>query len=541
LASTASVVALANAVKGAVVDWVNYNNQMDKGALATGMQVTEFSRLVQAADDVRVSQEAITTAMSLATKNGFKPSIDSLAILADRLKGMNDPTQRAAELSAIFGRGWKEIYPLLENGGQALRDATAAQADGLLVTEESIATGEQLYGIWDTLGDSATSLANGLAKELAPALIQMGEGLKTAMSAAELLITWQSRINAAVEENDAIIAKNAETYEDYTNQYIQLALASGKLTQAEYKNLIVNREMKPIAQDFLHNLGMRTVFEYQAAQAADATAAAVAREQAALAASIPTLQEQGSTTALAVKEMENIYQAANGAAEATLAHSKAISDLKGATDDLKAAQEGWMKGAGGDVKSELEAAGVKGQDLTRALAAIDTQMGTGFVQEQAYKDNIKRLVDEYKRGGDLGEFTGGLASMKTEFMKQDEEVIKLRVHVEEYQMALDKLVAHPYTVYLNQVGNVSGGGSGGNRSGEKVGGEQYADGGSFVIPSKYGFEGFDLGGMATASGGEVVTITPANQVKNITHNWNYQGNATAQQVRQGYEMARLLG
>jgi hypothetical protein len=47
-----------------------------------------------------------------------------------------------------------------------------------------------------------------------------------------------------------------------------------------------------------------------------------------------------------------------------------------------------------------------------------------------------------------------------------------------------------------------------------VGGEQYADGGSFVIPSDYGYEGFNLGGMATASGGEVVTITPANQINN---------------------------
>jgi len=39
------------------------------------------------------------------------------------------------------------------------------------------------------------------------------------------------------------------------------------------------------------------------------------------------------------------------------------------------------------------------------------------------------------------------------------------------------------------------------------GGEQFASGGSFRIPDSYGYEGFGMGGMATASGGEGVTVT----------------------------------
>jgi hypothetical protein len=39
-------------------------------------------------------------------------------------------------------------------------------------------------------------------------------------------------------------------------------------------------------------------------------------------------------------------------------------------------------------------------------------------------------------------------------------------------------------------------------------GQRYASGGSFVVPSQYGYEGFSMGGMATASAGETVTITP---------------------------------
>lgn len=41
--------------------------------------------------------------------------------------------------------------------------------------------------------------------------------------------------------------------------------------------------------------------------------------------------------------------------------------------------------------------------------------------------------------------------------------------------------------------------------------DKHAAGGSFMIPSSYGYEGFPLGAMDTASGGEKLRITPRNQ------------------------------
>ena len=56
----------------------------------------------------------------------------------------------------------------------------------------------------------------------------------------------------------------------------------------------------------------------------------------------------------------------------------------------------------------------------------------------------------------------------------------------------------------------AGGGGGGQAT-------QFASGGSFVVPSRYGYEGFGMGGIATASGGEHVTITPkGQQQQNVT-------------------------
>jgi len=56
------------------------------------------------------------------------------------------------------------------------------------------------------------------------------------------------------------------------------------------------------------------------------------------------------------------------------------------------------------------------------------------------------------------------------------------------------------------IGNASGSAYEQYKQGEKA----YANGGSFIIPPSYGYEGFNMGGMATASGGETVTITPEN-------------------------------
>jgi hypothetical protein len=96
LGGVGALVALGNEMKKAVAEYSAYATEIGKAASLSGITADEMSRLAQAADDVFVSQSALTTAFGMALKNGFVPTIDNLAKLSDELIAMKDPAQRAA-------------------------------------------------------------------------------------------------------------------------------------------------------------------------------------------------------------------------------------------------------------------------------------------------------------------------------------------------------------------------------------------------------------------------------------------------------------
>lgn len=131
-----AVGALANVTKEAFAETLDYNKSVRELADNLNITTVETSQLIQTADDFTVSQNDLTTALEMALKNGFAPSIDTLAQMSDAYLAINDPTERAAKLTAVFGRNWAALTPMLKAGSQAIREAAATQDENLLVTEE---------------------------------------------------------------------------------------------------------------------------------------------------------------------------------------------------------------------------------------------------------------------------------------------------------------------------------------------------------------------------------------------------------------------
>src|SRR3989304_6072377 len=172
-----------DATVGAVVD---YNKAISDASEASGTTVEDFSRIVQVADDFGISMGDVQTSLALATKNGFAPSVDSLADLADRLNSIKSPTERAAAAAKIFGRNWAALDPVLQAGGKAIRNTAAAIQDGLVVTQQELAQTESLRLQLDMLNDSWADLKNtiGLADSLGGAADGIGSAGNAAGDAA---------------------------------------------------------------------------------------------------------------------------------------------------------------------------------------------------------------------------------------------------------------------------------------------------------------------------------------------------------------------
>lgn len=142
-------------------------------SLTMGTTVEEASRLAEVADDNKISMEQLGTAMALARKNGFEPSIKNLAQLADELKGMNSNTEKAKLLNETFGRGWKTLLPLLEQGGDAIRNQAAAIDENLIVTDEMVRQEEAYRLAVDQVTDALDAQKYKLGNEIIPLLTQV--------------------------------------------------------------------------------------------------------------------------------------------------------------------------------------------------------------------------------------------------------------------------------------------------------------------------------------------------------------------------------
>ena len=252
LGAAGAAVALGNAIKQSVNDWSAYAEQMDKSAKLAGISVEEMSRLTQAADDFRVSQDSLKTAMQMALKNGFTPSIENIAQLSDELLSIKDPAERAEKASKIFGRQWAEIAPMLLKGGDAIRAGTDAIADNLVVTDEAVKANAEYIKAMDDLQDAWTGVKNTAAQELIPALTNVlnalnGEEVNRAVNGYE-------RMFKSAEDNLATFTDvGKDTNEMLRDQASAADDAASGISDLSNNAGDANTVMRDLTKELLYN------------------------------------------------------------------------------------------------------------------------------------------------------------------------------------------------------------------------------------------------------------------------------------------------
>lgn len=485
ISAVAGVVAVGNAVKQGIQEWQNYALSSKDASSALGVTVEDFTRLVQVADDARLSQEQLTTALQMMAKNGVAPSIENLAKLADELKGMS-VTDRAAKLSELFGRNWKEVYKILDKGGAALKANTEAVAAGLVVTGQAADAAEDYYLALDNLKDSVTELKNSGLKELIPLLTG--------------IIETTNGVTRANKEADSWWVKLA-----YSVPTLGLVLAA--LDGEFYRTRDANQAALDTA---------RQMPDTMTAQAQSIAGLIPAAEGAA-----------GAIENLNPK-MDNLRAQSDKIAGS-------YRDMYSAQADLQAATEEFSDKVGGDLKSAMENAGLKGDKLREGLGILDTVLGTTYTPAYDLDKITKDLGTEFANGKiTADEFRAKLQESVQPMKDLYQPIVDARVALQDMRGELEKLTGRVWKIAIEMgapIPNVSPTGGGGNygtytppNTTPSSGGgsyydpltgtvKRYANGGSYVIPGGYN-ENWPVGPGHYASSGETVTITPEGQAAN---------------------------
>lgn len=170
-------------LKESINETVAYSKTVRELSINLGTSAEETSKLIQVADDYMVSTKELETAMNMALKNGFVPTIENLSILADQYNAMSDPAAKAAMLSDIFGRQWAAITPILAAGSKGIQEAAAAAEDlGLVLSGEAVQAARDYEIALDGIQDAALGLKITLGTGLLPVLTDIANNINFILS-----------------------------------------------------------------------------------------------------------------------------------------------------------------------------------------------------------------------------------------------------------------------------------------------------------------------------------------------------------------------
>lgn len=173
-------------LKSSIDETVKYATEIDNMSRLIGLSTEETSRLVQASDDLFISQETLSTSLQAATRKGIDVSIEGLKKLADKYNSLPEGVARSKFALDTFGRSGAEMGKLMEQGAAGIDAATSAIANNLIVTENSMQQIMYYKQSIDNLNDSWMGFKYQVGTQLIPQLDQLLRQLTKGKDATEL-------------------------------------------------------------------------------------------------------------------------------------------------------------------------------------------------------------------------------------------------------------------------------------------------------------------------------------------------------------------
>lgn len=169
----------------------------------TGASVEFLSRFTEAADDVFISSESVSSALNIFAKKigGIEDAMDGSGVsagafaaklreigvtsdnmeeallqVADRFKEMPNGTDKAALAVQLFGKQGAELIPILNKGRDGIKEmGDAADALGLTLDTKTSAAVKRLKERQDAFNDMIKGTETRLGKELIPTFLDWSD------------------------------------------------------------------------------------------------------------------------------------------------------------------------------------------------------------------------------------------------------------------------------------------------------------------------------------------------------------------------------
>ncbi len=538
-------------------EFVNYAEQVKNMSRTLGASAEETSRIIQVADDVRISYDSLKVAMKEAQKDGIEPNIENLAKLADQYKAIQSPAERTKFLLETFGKSGLEMGKLMEQGGDGIRSMSDAIDESLIMTEKGIKASDEYQRSLDDLQDAAKSVQMAFGEQVVPV---MNAFMRIVLSDIEAVGVFRDVLagNKSLAEAGREVAEiiNSNGFEVFGFQIGKIAESTEESTDAFYENgdaVTDNADALKAAEQALKDYKDALEAVSRANQDAERFMQSYADFQknyeeshADAAQRLNEAMKEGDSEAIAeargaIQELEAQWHESTQKMIYDMVMAKVAVD--GLTDaEFKATQELAVQ-MGIRTQAQADEAIAMMEKATAIADGIALQ--EDVVNEKADAD-AKLLELEAAKEAAAAETTqtivdGNNAAVQSEqalTASIDAASVALGRQADAARKAAEAMMyANAAAPNTGTTATNKGGGGGG-------GGKKHEFGGEFIVPPQYGREGFALGDYGTASAGEKITITPPGKstggVYNIVIN-NPKREAAEDTLRAFFSKMRYLG
>ena len=295
---TAGVGAMAAVMKAGVSETVEYNKTIREMSQVTGVLPEELSRIVQASDDWGISIDSVRTALQMANKNGYKPSIEMLAAMADEYVNTTDKQAFAAEAIKVFGKQYATLIPMLSKGGDELRRMTAAVDDNLIATQAEIDASREYELAVDSLGDEWTGFKQVIGNSVIPILTDLLTKMLEMKATNQSVVDIEKKVRSAMDAKTISMTDAAKITAGLRQGTMTLTEAEEQLAAANKKSFDAATKAYPEEERFIGLYNDLT-------PAIDGTTQALEDEAAAQAAAEQAARENASA-------LSDLYDNING-------------------------------------------------------------------------------------------------------------------------------------------------------------------------------------------------------------------------------------